>query len=42
MVAAIYPGRLLKRELGARKLSANRLVLDHRRHGGAVRPVFRQ
>jgi addiction module HigA family antidote len=25
---AIHPGRLLKRELGARKLSANRLALD--------------
>src|ERR1700690_4062715 len=28
MVPAIHPGRLLKRELGARKLSANRLALD--------------
>jgi addiction module HigA family antidote len=26
--AASHPGRLLKRELGARKLSANRLSLD--------------
>jgi antitoxin HigA-1 len=28
MVAAAHPGRLLKRELTARELSANRLVLD--------------
>jgi addiction module HigA family antidote len=25
---AVHPGRLLKRELGSRKLSANRLALD--------------
>jgi addiction module HigA family antidote len=28
MTLAIHPGRLLKRELAARKLSANRLALD--------------
>ena len=28
MRAFFYPGRLLKRELAARKLSANRLALD--------------
>jgi len=28
MAPAAHPGRLLKRELGARKLSANRLALD--------------
>jgi antitoxin HigA-1 len=28
MASAIHPGRLLKRELEARKLSANRLALD--------------
>jgi addiction module HigA family antidote len=28
MAPAVHPGRLLKRELGARKLSANRLALD--------------
>lgn len=28
MVPVVHPGRLLKRELGARKLSANRLALD--------------
>lgn len=28
MVLAAHPGRLLKRELAARKLSANRLALD--------------
>jgi addiction module HigA family antidote len=28
MAPAIHPGRLLKRELSARKLSANRLSLD--------------
>lgn len=28
MPPAVHPGRLLKRELGARKLSANRLSLD--------------
>jgi addiction module HigA family antidote len=28
MVPAVHPGRLLKRELSARKLSANRLALD--------------
>jgi addiction module HigA family antidote len=28
MTPAIHPGRLLKRELEARKLSANRLALD--------------
>lgn len=28
MTPAIHPGRLLKRELGARQLSANRLALD--------------
>jgi addiction module HigA family antidote len=28
MTPAIHPGRLLKRELGARKLSANRLAID--------------
>lgn len=28
MAVAAHPGRLLKRELGARKLSANRLALD--------------
>jgi addiction module HigA family antidote len=28
MAPAIHPGRLLKRELGSRKLSANRLALD--------------
>jgi addiction module HigA family antidote len=28
MTPAIHPGRLLKRELSARKLSANRLALD--------------
>jgi addiction module HigA family antidote len=28
MTPAIHPGRLLKRELDARKLSANRLALD--------------
>jgi len=28
MAPAIHPGRLLKRELEARKLSANRLALD--------------
>lgn len=28
MALASHPGRLLKRELGARKLSANRLALD--------------
>ena len=27
-LTAMHPGRLLKRELGARKLSANRLSLD--------------
>jgi antitoxin HigA-1 len=28
MTPAVHPGRLLKRELGSRKLSANRLSLD--------------
>src|SRR5215212_6423894 len=28
MARAVHPGRLLKRELGSRKLSANRLALD--------------
>lgn len=28
MAPAIYPGRLLRREMEARKLSANRLALD--------------
>lgn len=28
MTPAVYPGRFLKRELGARDLSANRLALD--------------
>jgi antitoxin HigA-1 len=28
MAPVVHPGRLLKRELGARKLSANRLSLD--------------
>jgi addiction module HigA family antidote len=28
MTPAVHPGRLLKRELGTRKLSANRLALD--------------
>jgi addiction module HigA family antidote len=28
MAPAVHPGRLLKRELGARRLSANRLALD--------------
>ena len=28
MAALVHPGRLLKRELAARKLSANRLALD--------------
>jgi addiction module HigA family antidote len=28
MAPAAHPGRLLKRELGSRKLSANRLALD--------------
>ena len=28
MVAAVHPGRLLKREIAARSLSANRLALD--------------
>src|SRR3954469_1302021 len=28
MVPAMHPGRLLRRELGARKLSANRLALN--------------
>lgn len=28
MAPAAHPGRLLKREIGARKLSANRLALD--------------
>ena len=28
MAPAIHPGRLLRRELEARKLSANRLALD--------------
>jgi plasmid maintenance system antidote protein VapI len=28
MSPAVHPGRLLKRELGARALSANRLALD--------------
>jgi antitoxin HigA-1 len=28
MAPAVHPGRLLKRELGSRKLSANRLALD--------------
>jgi addiction module HigA family antidote len=28
MTPAVHPGRLLKRELSARKLSANRLALD--------------
>ena len=28
MAPAVHPGRLLKRELGVRKLSANRLALD--------------
>ena len=28
MAPAVHPGRLLKRELGARELSANRLALD--------------
>jgi addiction module HigA family antidote len=28
MALAAHPGRLLKREIGARKLSANRLALD--------------
>jgi addiction module HigA family antidote len=28
MVRAVHPGRLLKRELAARRLSANRLALD--------------
>lgn len=28
MTPAVHPGRLLKRELAARKLSANRLALD--------------
>ena len=28
MAPAVYPGRLLRRELEARKLSANRLALD--------------
>lgn len=28
MAPAVHPGRLLKRELAARKLSANRLALD--------------
>lgn len=28
MAAAVHPARLLRRELGSRKLSANRLALD--------------
>ena len=28
MAPTVHPGRLLKRELGSRKLSANRLSLD--------------
>jgi addiction module HigA family antidote len=28
MAPAVHPGRLLKRELGARRLSANRVALD--------------
>jgi addiction module HigA family antidote len=28
MAPAVHPGRLLKRELGSRKLSANRLAVD--------------
>lgn len=28
MAPAVYPGRLLKRELDSRKLSANRLAID--------------
>lgn len=28
MAPAVHPGRLLKRELGSRQLSANRLALD--------------
>jgi antitoxin HigA-1 len=28
MTSAVHPGRLLKRELGSRKLSVNRLELD--------------
>src|SRR3954447_18977881 len=39
MAPAVHPGRLLKRQLGSRKLSANRLALDlgvavrtHHRH----------
>ena len=28
MAPAVHPGRLLKRELGSRKLSANRLSID--------------
>jgi hypothetical protein len=28
MLPAVHPGRLLKRELNARHLSANRLALD--------------
>jgi addiction module HigA family antidote len=40
MALAAHPGRLLKRELGARKLSANRLALDLGEPSGRITDIL--
>jgi antitoxin HigA-1 len=40
MAPAIHPGRLLKRELGSRKLSANPLALDLGMPSGRVTDIL--
>ncbi|CAN7536752.1 HigA family addiction module antitoxin [Bradyrhizobium sp. LjRoot220] len=40
MAPVIHPGRLLKRELAARKLSANRLSLDIGVRSGRVTDIL--
>jgi addiction module HigA family antidote len=40
MAPVVHPGRLLKRELAARKLSANRLSLDIAVSSGRITDIF--
>ena len=42
MVVAAHPGRLLKRELAARRLSANRLALDLGVSSGRVTDILNE
>jgi antitoxin HigA-1 len=40
MIPAVHPGRLLKREVGSRKLSANRLALDLDVRSGRITDIL--